>query len=539
MVRVVVLDRETGETFTEDIGDDNPVAIYVPGTTRTATRRSPTRSSATSSPRSTTRPTPTSTAFPGTTRASSTSGARDRRFSRNGTRPRRPDHRRGRPARPRARRDVPGGARRSTRAEWDVRYPLPDAERAVELVLHAAAWTNVDGAEDDPQGAAAVNVGGTQHAAELGAPLVYFSTDYVFDGAQGASRTSSRTRPPRSARTAGRSCTARRRPASEAWIVRSSWLFGPIGHNFVRTMLRLGAERDEVAVVDDQRGCPTYVGHLAAAIAGGRRAAVRRLPRRRGRRLHVGGVRRGDLRGGRPRLPRAADHDRRVRRAGAAAGVLGAALGEGRARAAALARRPARVPRARIVRLAFAPMRVLVTGGAGFIGSHFVRRLAAAGDEVVVLDKLTYAGNRGEPRRASSTSSTRATSPIRTAVAAAARGLRRDRQLRRRVARRPLDPRPGRVHPHRRPRHAGAARARAPAPASGSSRSRPTRSTATSPLGALPCTRGRSAAAVEPVLGVEGRRRPAGARLRAHVRRRRAASRAARTPTARTSTRRS
>jgi dTDP-4-dehydrorhamnose reductase len=131
--------------------------------------------------------------------------------------------------------------------------------------LHAAAWTNVDGAEDDPQGAAAVNVGGTQNAAALGVPLVYFSSDYVFDGTKGAPYVESDSPHPLGAY--GRTKLHGEAAAGgEAWIVRSSWLFGPVGHNFVRTMLRLGAERDEVSVVSDQRGCPTYTGHLAAAV---------------------------------------------------------------------------------------------------------------------------------------------------------------------------------------------------------------------------------------------------------------------------------
>jgi dTDP-4-dehydrorhamnose reductase len=138
--------------------------------------------------------------------------------------------------------------------------PLGD----VGLVLHAAAWTDVDGAEADPQTAAAVNVGGTQHAAELGAPLVYFSTDYVFDGTKREPYTESDAPNPSS--VYGRTKLHGEAAAGEeAWIVRSSWLFGWTSHNFVRTMLRLGRERDEVAVVDDQRGSPTYVGHLAAA----------------------------------------------------------------------------------------------------------------------------------------------------------------------------------------------------------------------------------------------------------------------------------
>ena len=148
-------------------------------------------------------------------------------------------------------------------ADWDVSLPPPPG-LAPDIVLHAAAWTDVDGAESDPQGAAAVNVGGTANVAALGAPLVYFSSDYVFDGRKREPYVESDGPSPLSAY--GRSKLHGEAAAGErAWIVRSSWLFGPTGHNFVRTMLRLGAERDEVAVVDDQRGSPTYVGHLAAA----------------------------------------------------------------------------------------------------------------------------------------------------------------------------------------------------------------------------------------------------------------------------------
>jgi dTDP-4-dehydrorhamnose reductase len=108
-----------------------------------------------------------------------------------------------------------------------------------------------------------VNVEGTQKVAALGAPIVYFSTDYVFDGEKRAPYVESDQPSPLSAY--GRTKLAGERQVGEGWIVRSSWLFGPTGRNFLRTMLALGKERDEVRVVDDQRGCPTYVGHLAEA----------------------------------------------------------------------------------------------------------------------------------------------------------------------------------------------------------------------------------------------------------------------------------
>jgi dTDP-4-dehydrorhamnose reductase len=134
---------------------------------------------------------------------------------------------------------------------------------APSLVLHAAAWTDVDGAEEDEAAARRANAEGTANVAALGAPLVYYSTDYVFDGRKQEPYVESDPMSPVSAY--GRTKLLGEQQVRDGWIVRSSWLFGWTGTNFVRTMLRLGEERDEVRVVDDQRGCPTYVGHLAAA----------------------------------------------------------------------------------------------------------------------------------------------------------------------------------------------------------------------------------------------------------------------------------
>ncbi|HJW66662.1 MAG TPA: dTDP-4-dehydrorhamnose reductase [Gaiellaceae bacterium] len=149
-----------------------------------------------------------------------------------------------------------------TRGDLDVTHPI---EQVPDLfvVLHAAAWTDVDGAESDPAGAERVNVEGTRNVAALGAPIVYFSTDYVFDGTKGEPYVESDE--PRPLSVYARTKLEGEREVRDGWIVRSSWLFGWTGTNFVRTMLRLGEERDEVSVVADQVGCPTYVGHLAEA----------------------------------------------------------------------------------------------------------------------------------------------------------------------------------------------------------------------------------------------------------------------------------
>jgi dTDP-4-dehydrorhamnose reductase len=164
-----------------------------------------------------------------------------------------------------------------TRAELDItdRRAVRAAVRgaAPDAVVNCAAWTDVDGAEADPDGAALVNAraAGTvaAAAADAGATIVHPSTDYVFDGEKGRPYVESDRPHPLSVygatKLAGEHAVAEANPRH--FVVRSSWLFGASGPNFVETMLRLGRELGEVVVVRDQVGCPTYTGHLADALA--------------------------------------------------------------------------------------------------------------------------------------------------------------------------------------------------------------------------------------------------------------------------------
>jgi dTDP-4-dehydrorhamnose reductase len=150
-----------------------------------------------------------------------------------------------------------------TREQLDVGEALGETVTPQDLILHCAAWTKVDDAEADAVAANRVNVDGTRRVAELGAPVVYYSSDYVFDGSKREPYVESDEPSPIS--VYGQSKLAGEKEIRVGWVVRSSWLFGWTGVNFVRTMLELGRERQEVRVVDDQRSSPTYVGHLATA----------------------------------------------------------------------------------------------------------------------------------------------------------------------------------------------------------------------------------------------------------------------------------
>ena len=180
-------------------------------------------------------------------------------------------------------RDVVAAARRAghdvsalARPELDVTDAAATrravAEAAPAAVINCAAWTDVDGAEGDEAAATAINGAGAGNvaaaAAAAGALVVHVSTDYVFDGTATEPYAEDAAVAPASAygrsKLAGERAVAESAPRSA--IVRSSWLFGAGGKNYVDTMLRLAGERDEVTVVDDQLGCPTFTGHLATAL---------------------------------------------------------------------------------------------------------------------------------------------------------------------------------------------------------------------------------------------------------------------------------
>jgi len=163
------------------------------------------------------------------------------------------------------------------RPDYDLTHPgLGDklAAQHPDVVIHAASYTDVDGCERDPDRAFRVNVEGTRRVAEgvvkAGARLVYISTDYVFDGKKGAPYTE--RDPVNPLNVYGRSKLGGEQEALEACpgalIVRTSWLYGVDGKNFVKTILQLAATRPEIRVVNDQKGSPTYARDLAGVIVG-------------------------------------------------------------------------------------------------------------------------------------------------------------------------------------------------------------------------------------------------------------------------------
>ena len=141
-----------------------------------------------------------------------------------------------------------------------------------DAVIHCAAYTAVDRAEDDEENCRRVNVDGTENIAiaceKIGAKMLYVSTDYVYGGAGDTPFEPSDMTDPKNVygRTKLDGEKAVMKHLKKYFIVRTSWVFGINGGNFVKTMLRLGSERDELNVVCDQVGSPTYTPDLARLI---------------------------------------------------------------------------------------------------------------------------------------------------------------------------------------------------------------------------------------------------------------------------------
>ncbi len=145
-------------------------------------------------------------------------------------------------------------------------------EACPDVIIHAGAYTNVDGAEREPERARAVNVQGTvrvaRAAGRLNCRLLYISTDYVFDGTKSAPYLEDDTANPINAYGQSKwdGEVAVLQSGVNALVVRTAWLYGHEGANFVKTILRFAAEKPYLDVVADQRGCPTFARDLAEAI---------------------------------------------------------------------------------------------------------------------------------------------------------------------------------------------------------------------------------------------------------------------------------
>src|ERR1700712_948355 len=141
-----------------------------------------------------------------------------------------------------------------------------------DLVVNPAAYTAVDKAESEPEQAFAVNRDGARAVAaapaDHGVPVIHLSTDYVFDGKKHGLYTEIDPVAPQG--IYGRSKLEGELAVADAnarhIVLRTSWVYAPFGSNFVRTMLRLMAERDRLRVGDDQVGCPTYAPNIADAV---------------------------------------------------------------------------------------------------------------------------------------------------------------------------------------------------------------------------------------------------------------------------------
>lgn len=141
-----------------------------------------------------------------------------------------------------------------------------------DIIINAAAHTAVDKAESEAEQAFAINRDGAAYLAEaaqqIGAAMLHISTDYVFDGQATQPYTETDATAPQGvygqSKLAGEQAVLA--ACSHSIILRTAWVFGEHGHNFVKTMLRLGRERDSLGIVSDQHGAPTYAGDIAATL---------------------------------------------------------------------------------------------------------------------------------------------------------------------------------------------------------------------------------------------------------------------------------